>query len=543
MSSCETRSHRSLLSHAEMSAEPGRLDETAARMVASRAPSVPALGRPRGRVRRAIRLRWRHGVLLSRRLSATFNTAPLLDWFTPEGMRHHAEARRLARMFLISHIFGPFLGLTVTAYLYRLDPKPEGPFWIIVAAIAAFWAFPPALRWTGRFAVLALLSLQNLIFVVLFVSYHYGGLNSPFLAWLLTVPLLSFYYLGESRLQHVVLTMLLADLVVFWTAAGGEYGSSRVPSEALSQVGIVSGLCAGIYVTFMARYYARVVASQSELEREVQSHKATVTRLAEAKQAAETASHAKTEFLANMSHELRTPLNAIIGFSELMSRETFGPLGDARYQAYAEDVHDSAGHLLAIINDILEVVKAEAGAIELAEEVVDLGDVCGAAARLFAPRVAKAGLSLTVDLPAHLPRLRADGRKVSQIVLNLLSNAVKFTPEGGRIEISAAAHPRRGLSIAVRDTGIGIARVHLASLIQPFFQVESAFNRRHAGTGLGLTIVATMMRQHGGTVEFESEVGKGTTARIVFPPQRVLAADAAFAAWPAAFTAWPADGP
>ena len=104
MSSCETRSHRSLLSHAEMSAEPGRLDETAARMVASHAPSVPAFGRPRGRVRRAIRLRWRHGVLLSRRLSATFNTAPLLDWFTPEGMRHHAEARRLARMFLISHI-------------------------------------------------------------------------------------------------------------------------------------------------------------------------------------------------------------------------------------------------------------------------------------------------------------------------------------------------------------------------------------------------------------------------------------------------------
>jgi signal transduction histidine kinase len=236
-------------------------------------------------------------------------------------------------------------------------------------------------------------------------------------------------------------------------------------------------------------------------------------------------------------------LNAIIGFSELMSRETFGPLGDARYQAYAEDVHDSAGHLLTIINEILEVVKAEAGKLELVEEVVDLGDVLGAAARLFAPRLAKAGLSLTVNLPPDLPRLRADGRKVSQIVLNLLSNAVKFTREGGRIEMSAAAHPRHGVSIAVRDTGIGIARVHLASLTQPFFQVESAFNRRHAGTGLGLTIVATMMRQHGGTLAFESELGKGTTARVFFPPERVLAADAAFTVWPAMFTAWPADGP
>jgi signal transduction histidine kinase len=526
-----------------MSVDPGRLDDTMGGPVAGSAPALPALDWRRARARGAIRLWWRRWVLLSRRLSAAAAAVPLLDWFTPEGMQHHAEARRLARMFLISHIFGPFLGLIVTAYLYRLDPNPAGPFWIIVAAIAAFWAFPPALRWTGRFAVLALLSLQNLTFVVLFVSYHYGGLNSPFLAWLLTVPLLSFYYLGESRLQHLVLTVLLADLAVFWTAAGAAHGVSRVAPEALSQVGIVSGLCAGIYVTFMARYYARVVASQSELEHEVQSHKATVTRLAEAKHAAEAASRAKSEFLANMSHELRTPLNAIIGFSELMSRETFGPLGDARYQAYAEDVHDSAGHLLAIINDILEVVKAEADDIDLAEEVVDLGDVFAAAARLFAPRVAKAGLLLTVTLPAKLPRLRADGRKVNQIVLNLLSNAVKFTPEGGRIELTAAAHPRRGLSIAVQDTGIGIARSHLASVTAPFFQVEGAFNRRHAGTGLGLTIVATTMHQHGGTVELESEVGKGTTARVIFPPQRVLAADAAFTAWPAVFTAWPADGP
>jgi len=476
-------------------------------------------------------------------LFAVMSALPVLDWFTPESMQNDAEARRLARMFLISHLFGPFLGLTVTAYLYRLDPHPGRPFWIIVAAIAAFWVFPPALRWTGRFAVLALLSLQNLTFVVLFVSYYYGGLNSPFLAWLLTVPLLSFYYLGESRLQHLVLTILLADLALFWTAASGSHAPSRVPPEALSQVGIVSGLCAGIYVTFMARYYARVVASQSELEREVRSHKATVTRLAQAKQAAEAANHAKTEFLANMSHELRTPLNAIIGFSELMARETFGPLGDTRYQAYAEDVHDSAGHLLAIIDDILEVAKAEAGKLELTDDAVDLADVLGSAARVFAPRVAKAGLSLAVNLPPDLPRLRGDRGKVGQIVMNLLSNAVKFTPPGGRIEMAAAADPRRGLSIVVRDTGIGVARVHLPNLTQPFFQVEGAFSRHHMGTGMGLTIVASMMRQHGGTVEFESELGKGTTARVVFPPQRMLAAGAPCTAWPAAFTAWPADSP
>ena len=126
--------------------------------------------RRRARARLAIQLWSRGWARALQRLSDAIAALPLVDWFTPESMQHDAEARRLARMFLISHLFGPFLGLTVTAYLYRLDPHPERPFWIIVAAIAAFWAFPPALRWTGRFGVLALLSLQNLTFVVLFVS-------------------------------------------------------------------------------------------------------------------------------------------------------------------------------------------------------------------------------------------------------------------------------------------------------------------------------------------------------------------------------------
>ena len=507
-----------------MSVEPGLLEQSTPGLAmharGARAPS----GRHRGfaggtRGLAFCRKLWtRVAAALARSVAET----PLLDRFTPESMRRAAESRRLARMFLISHFFGPFLGLTVIAYLYRLDPAADGPLWIIGAAIAAFWAFPPALRLTGQFTVLALLSLQNLSFVVLFVSYHYGGLSSPFLAWLLTVPLLSFYYLGESRLQHLVLVGLLADLAIFGAAARG--AAPRVPLEALAYVGILSGLCAGIYVTFMARYYARVVASQSELEREVQSHRATVLRLAEAKHAAEAASHAKSEFLANMSHELRTPLNAIIGFSELMSRQTFGPLGDARYGAYVRDVHDSAGHLLAIITDILEVVKAEAGQLELADEVLDVENVLAAATRLFAPRLAKAGLSLKFVVPRDLPRLRADRRKVIQIVLNLLSNAAKFTPEGGAVELGAWADPQEGLMIAVRDTGIGIAAKHLSLVFQPFFQVESVFKRRHAGTGLGLTLVATMMRQHGGRIELDSEPGKGTTARAVFPPQRIVPA-------------------
>ena len=464
--------------------------------------------------------------------------AGLLDWFIPDGMQHDAEARRRAQMFLISHFVGPCLGLTILSYLYDLDPARGFAFWISVSAIVAFWMFPFALRLTGSFVCFALLSLQNLAFVVLFTSFHYGGVSSPFLPWLITIPLLAFFYLGERKtLLHIVLATLVVDLAIFYLAyrlAGGF--PAHVPLEALSTVGIVSIFCAGLYVTMMALYYARIVASRSELAREVLRHKATAVMLVEAKDSAEAANRAKTEFLATMSHELRTPLNAVIGFSEMMVEELFGPLGHDNYRGYAKDVQNSGQHLLAIINDILDIAKAESGKVQLTEEILDCQEVIQSVSRLLRPRVDKAGLALVADIASGLPHLRADSRKVKQILLNLLTNAVKFTPSGGRVEISASAEADRGLAIVVSDTGTGIAQEHLAKVLEPFTQVDGSLSRRHEGTGLGLPLVVLMMNQHGGTLQLESGVGKGTTARVTFPPARLV--------WPnPAVTVTPRLGP
>ena len=243
-----------------------------------------------------------------------------------------------------------------------------------------------------------------------------------------------------------------------------------------------------------------------------------------AKETAEHANRAKSEFLATMSHELRTPLNAVIGFSETMLNEMFGPLGDMRYRSYAKDIHDSGNHLLDIINDILDLSKAEAGKLELVEEIVDIRQVINAACTLIGMRAESAGLILVKRIPPRLPDLRADKRKVKQILLNLLSNAVKFTPAGGRIELFAAADAFSGVEITVQDTGIGITKEQIPQIVKPFVQVDSSLSRRHQGSGLGLPLAIAMMELHGGTLSIESDLGRGTKITINFGPERIAAA-------------------
>ncbi len=246
-----------------------------------------------------------------------------------------------------------------------------------------------------------------------------------------------------------------------------------------------------------------------------------------AKEEAEAASRTKSEFLATVSHELRTPLNAVIGFSEMMLSEIHGPLGQERYRGYIKDIYDSGTHLLDLINDILDLSKAAAGKIELKEEVLDPRDSIEAACRLVRPRAERADLTLAMSLPSALPRLRADRRMFKQILLNLLSNAVKFTPARGHIEVIASANERVGLTISVRDSGIGIAAEDVSKALEPFGQVESHLSRRHQGTGLGLPLAAAMVEQHGGELTLHTELGRGTTVVGTFPRERAIAASAA----------------
>jgi signal transduction histidine kinase len=247
-----------------------------------------------------------------------------------------------------------------------------------------------------------------------------------------------------------------------------------------------------------------------------------VELLRHAEHATKEASRVKVEFLAKISHELRTPLNAIIGFSELMMRDKRG-LANEQYRSYISDIHSSGRHLLDIINDILDFAKAEAGQLVLFESNVDVQQVAQAIERLLGPRARDSGVDLKIRIPADLPLIWCDERKLKQMLLNLVSNAVKFTPAGGFVEISARLD-LEGYVVAVRDSGIGIAEDDLSRVMEPFVQAETTLSRRQEGTGLGLALVKSMIEIHGGRLRLESALGNGTSAELVFPAERISAA-------------------
>ena len=240
-----------------------------------------------------------------------------------------------------------------------------------------------------------------------------------------------------------------------------------------------------------------------------------------ARQQAEAANQAKSAFLARVSHELRTPLNAVLGFSELLGSEWLGPLGHPRYREFANDIHASGKHLLSLIDDILDLSRIEAGRIELREEDVAVAELVDAVGRVLRQRAEADGLDFSTTIPDGLPAVRGDPRALKQVLLNLLSNAIKFTPSGGRVGCSARRSADGGLCLEVVDSGIGIAASDIATALEPFGQIDSPLARRHHGAGLGLPISRALVELHGGRLDLASEIGKGTTASIRLPPERL----------------------
>ena len=267
---------------------------------------------------------------------------------------------------------------------------------------------------------------------------------------------------------------------------------------------------------------SEIARRTTKLERALEVLRHAETRLSSALVEANAASTAKSEFLANMTHELRTPLNAILGFSDIIRTEALGPLANERYLEYAGDIHDAGRHLLTIVNDVLDISKAEADRLDLDIQVVDIANTVRSSARMMAEQARAAGVELSVDIPDDFPKLKTDEQRLRQVLLNIVSNAIKFTPSGGSVTVKGRHNRRDGAMIfVISDTGIGMAPEDIPVAMSTYGQVRDQGARRHQGTGLGLPLTKKLVEVLGGELVLESVPGRGTTVTIRFPADLV----------------------
>jgi PAS domain S-box-containing protein len=259
--------------------------------------------------------------------------------------------------------------------------------------------------------------------------------------------------------------------------------------------------------------------------RDISAWKKVEQELINARQQAEKASATKSEFLAKISHEIRTPLNAIIGFSEVMMDERFGPIGNERYREYLKDIHASGGHLLSLLNDLLDLSKIEAGKLDLSFESIDLNDVAQQAVAIIQPQASRERIIIRMSLPRALPPVNADARSVRQIILNLLSNSIKYTGAGGQVIVSTAVTDNGDVALRIRDTGTGMTEQELETALEPFRQLAAARSAGAEGAGLGLPLSKALAEANRARFNIKSAPNAGTLVEVVFPVARVMAAE------------------
>ncbi len=411
----------------------------------------------------------------------------LVNYFIPPAIAADRDARNRAHVFLVSHILGPFIGNVVPMALYVFDPAPGYEVAVLAISITSFWIFPFVLRAGAPYNPLALVSIQNLIFCILWSCYFYGGVTSPTLPWVLVIPLLAFFYLGSSKsLRVIVMVMFAANLAIFSSFYLFGYPvKNDLPVAAMQGLGLVSTVAASLYVAMMALYYAKIQASQTELESEMRQHMATASALRLATEEAERAGAAKAEFLAKMSHELRTPLNAVIGYSQILLEDAEDE-GDSEDIADLNKIHSAGQHLLKLVNEVLDLSKRN---------------------------------KIICTIAPNLGTAHCDAGKFRNMTGQLLDNAVKFT-HNGKIEFVAERQldgPSHDLVIQVIDTGIGIASDQITNLFEKFTVADDSSTSKYGGTGLGLALSQKLCKLMGGEILVESEVGKGSRFTIRMP--------------------------
>ena len=433
------------------------------------------------------------------RISASLDA--FLDYFIPMEIRVRPDAHRRARMFMLSHVFGPFLGNVIPLYLYFvLGMEPDYRWWIFTASITAFWIYGPLLKWTRAYDVLAFISVENLLFCILWACYSYGGVYSPFLPWVLITPTLAFlYFPSTGRVRDGLLMLITLNVALFAGLVLSGYRFPAVDLEQFQVIGIVSTISASVYVTMMSLYFARVLKEQQQFEREVGDLLATAENLKSLTAAAQQASVAKADFVASTSHELRTPLNAVIGYSQLLLEDAADEGNDAMVQDL-ENIKGAGTHLLRLVNDILDYSKIEAGKMEVYPSRDDVRERVSEVARTVAPELEERGYTLDCELPDNGLLMEVDWSAFGKGLGHIMIGAAA-SPDGGVLRLRVAPGPSRSCVFRIVDPHGANDGRPIATLFDIFHDDRDASPTKYGGAGIGLALGQKFLSLVGGEIK------------------------------------------
>jgi signal transduction histidine kinase len=433
----------------------------------------------------------------AQRISARLDA--FLDYFIPTEIRVRPDSHRRARMFMLSHVFGPFLGNVIPLYLYIVGMELDYRFWAFACSITAFWVYPFLLKWTRAYTVLAFISVENLLFCILWACYAYGGIYSPFLPWLLITPTLAFFYLPSTgRVRDGLLALIAVNVLIFAGLVVFDFHFPPVDLDMFQVIGIISTISASIYVAMMSLYFARVLQEQQQFEREVGDLLATAENLRSLTTAAQQASVAKADFVASTSHELRTPLNAVIGYSQLLLDDALDEGDDAMVKDL-ENIRGAGTHLLKLVNDILDFSKIEAGKMEVFATRDDVAQRLAEIERSIGPELAERGYTLTSRLPEPGMLMETDWGALTKAVSHVLLGAAA-SPTGGALHLHVGTG-RGGMCLfkIVDANGAADGRP-INKLFDIFHDDRDASPTKYGGAGIGLALGQKFVMLVGGTI-------------------------------------------
>jgi len=452
-----------------------------------------------------------------------FNLNRLLDRFIPQEIQVRPEAHRRARMFMLSHIAGPIIGNTLPLYMVTMGLVRDYRAVVFFVSILLFWAYPLALKRTGRYQLLAFLSVQNLIFCVLWACFAFGGVNSPFLSWVLIFPLLAFLYLPpRGWIRNLLLGQMFGSLGVFLAMYTLGYRFPAIDIRTLETIGMISTAAVSVYFAMMALYFARMLHEQREFTTEINSLISTSDNLRSLTAAANQASAAKANFVASMSHELRTPLNAILGYSQMLLEEAH----EEQDEAMAKDlghIHKSGSDLLRIIDDILDYSRIEAGKMPVNPTFDSWGKHIGAWDAQIATYVIDArrmrwiGNRQDHDL-THVTDWTALGSTVRHLIIGILTQN-----EDGCVDVTVSRQPdQHALVIKVQDTAPDGEVRPIPISPEVFVHVDDATASKYGGTGIEIALSLKFAQLLGGDIQSVT-LADGSPATLLTVPDLAVA--------------------